>query len=671
METDNPVARRIEELRRLISHHGYKYYVEDQPEISDEEYDRLFRELKELEDKHPELISSDSPTQRVGGQVAEGFEVVEHKVAMLSLDNAFKEEELYDFEGRIGRLLQAEKVEYVVEPKIDGLGVALLYQDGLLVRGSTRGDGRRGEDITANLRTIRSIPLRINGGQNAFSELEVRGEVYLRRADFLKLNQEREKAGEVAFANPRNAAAGSVRLLDPSLTAQRPLNIFVYQISYMRPERFSTHWETLIALKSMSFRTNPANSLLSSMAEVVTYCQEMERRRHNLDYEADGVVIKVNSLEQQRRSGYTSRHPRWAIAFKFAAHQGTTRVKDIIVGVGRTGALTPVALLEPVQLGGVTVTRATLHNEDEVARKDIRKGDTVLVERAGEVIPQIIQVVREKRMPGSQPFSMPRNCPVCRAAVFRPEEEAVTRCTNSACPAQIKERLIHYGSRQAMDIDGLGEKIVDQLVNSGLVKDFADLYHLRVDTLSQMERLAEKSATNLVEAIQSTRTRGLSRLLIGLGIRYVGEHVAQVLASHFKSLDDLAVATQERLFEIPGIGPQIAEAVVNFFGQKENQKVIQRLKEVGVRMVEETAEPVGSSPLEGKVFVLTGTLEGFSREEAKEAIMRKGGRVTSSVSRNTNYVVVGKDPGSKSEEAERLGVRTLNERQFQALLQGS
>ncbi len=670
MGIDNPVARRIEELRRLINHHDTKYYVEDQPEISDEEYDRLFRELKELEDKHPELISSDSPTQRVGGQIAEGFEVVEHKVAMLSLDNAFKEEELYDFEGRIGKLLQGEKVQYVVEPKIDGLGVALLYQDGLLVRGSTRGDGRRGEDITANLRTIRSIPLRIHGGQNAFSELEVRGEVYLRRADFFDLNQEREKAGGVAFANPRNAAAGSVRLLDPSLTAQRPLNIFVYQISYMRPERSSTHWETLIALKSMGFRTNPANSLLSSMAEVVTCCQEMERRRHSLDYEADGVVIKVNSLEQQRRLGYTSRHPRWAIAFKFAAHQETTRVKDIIVGVGRTGALTPVALLEPVQLGGVTVTRATLHNEDEVARKDIRKGDTVLVERAGEVIPQIIQVIKEKRPPGSRPFSMPRECPVCGAVVFRPEEEAVTRCTNSACPAQIKERLIHYGSRQAMDIDGLGEKIVDQLVNSGLVKDFADLYHLGVDTLSQMERLAEKSATNLVEAIQSTKTRGLSRLLIGLGIRYVGEHVAQVLASHFRSLDRLARASREELLEIPGIGPQIAESVVNFFAQKENQRVIQRLKEAGVR-VEEEMEPVGPSPLEGKVFVLTGTLEGFTREEAKEAILRRGGRVTSSVSRNTDYVVVGKDPGSKSEEAERLGISTLNERQFQALLQAS
>jgi DNA ligase (NAD+) len=397
----------------------------------------------------------------------------------------------------------------------------------------------------------------------------------------------------------------------------------------------------------------------------------MERRRSELDYEADGAVIKVNSLDQQARLGFTSRHPRWAMAFKFAAHQGTTRVRDIIVGVGRTGALTPVALLEPVELGGVTVSRATLHNEDEVARKDIRKGDTALVERAGEVIPQIIQVIKEKRMPGSRPFSMPKSCPVCGAAVFRPEGEAVTRCTNSACPAQIKERLIHYGSRQAMDIDGLGEKIVDQLVNSGLVKDLADLYHLGVETVSKLERLAEKSATNLVEAIRSSKTKGLPRLLIGLGIRYVGEHVAQVLVGRYESLDELARANREELQQIPGIGPQIAESVANFFAQKENLKVIERLKEAGVNTAKEEAKPLGPSPLKGKVFVLTGALEGFSREEAKEAIMRRGGRVTSSVSRHTDYVVVGKDPGSKLQEAERLGIRTLDEREFQALLQGS
>ena len=671
MAFDNSVARRIEALRRQIRHYDYKYYVEDQPEISDEEYDRLFRELTELEEQHPELITPDSPTQRVGGQIEEGFSVVEHKVAMLSLDNAFKEEELYAFEERIGRALPGEEVEYAAELKIDGLGVALLYQEGVFLRGSTRGDGRRGEDITANLRTIRSIPLRIDGSRYGFSELEVRGEVYLRRADFQRLNEEREKAGEASFANPRNAAAGSVRLLDPSLTAQRPLNIYVYQVSYVRPDRFSSQTEVLAALKSMGFRTNPRNTLLSSMAEVIAYCQEMERKRYELDYEVDGVVIKVNSLDQQRRLGYTSRHPRWAIAYKFAAHQGTTRVKDIVVGVGRTGALTPVALLEPVGLGGATVSRATLHNEDEVARKDIRRGDTVLVERAGEVIPQVIQVIKEKRGPGSRPFSMPKNCPVCGAAVFRPEGEAVTRCTNSACPAQIKERLIHYGSRQAMDIDGLGEKIVDQLVDSGLVKDFADLYHLGVETVSKLERLAEKSATNLVQAIQTSKERGLFRLLIGLGIRYVGEHVAQVLASHFKSLDDLAQASSEELQQIPGIGPQIAESVANFFTQKENLKVIQRLKEAGIKVAEERPEPSRPSPLEGKVFVLTGALEGFSREEAKEAITRKGGRVTSSVSRNTDYVVVGKDPGSKLQEARRLGIKTLEEKEFGALLQGS
>jgi len=665
----NSAVKRIEELRHLIHYHDYKYYVEDRPEISDEEYDRLFQELKDLESKHPELIAPDSPTQRVGGQVAEGFSVVEHKVAMLSLDNAFRPEELLEFEERLKRALPGEAFEYTAELKIDGLGVALLYQNGLLVRGSTRGDGRRGEDVTANLRTIRSIPLRIDQGRYDFLELEVRGEVYLRRADFERLNREREKAGEVVFANPRNAAAGSIRLLDSTLTAQRPLNILIYGISYLDSPLFSTHSEALEALKSMGFRINPQNAVLNSMAEVISYCQEMERKRYELDYEVDGVVVKVNSLDQERRLGSTSRHPRWAIAYKFAAHQATTRVREIIVGVGRTGALTPVALLEPVELGGATVSRATLHNEDEVARKDIRVGDTVLVERAGEVIPQVVKVVQEKRMPGSCPFAMPRKCPVCGASVFRPEGEAVSRCTNSSCPAQIKERLIHYGSRHALDIDGLGEKVVDQLVESGLVKDFADLYHLKVDTLSRLERLAEKSAGNLVQAIQSSKERGLPRLLFGLGIRYVGEHVAEVLAGHYQSLEVLSRASCEELQGVPEIGPRIAESVAQFFAQEENQRVIRRLKEAGVKMEEAKAEVLVSRTLEGKVFVLTGALDGFSREEAKEAIIKRGGRVTSSVSRKTDYVVAGKDPGSKLEQAQRLGITTLNEKQLQELLE--
>ena len=664
------VAKRIEVLRDLIRHHDYRYYVLNQPEISDQEYDRLFRELKDLEGKHPDLLAPDSPTQRVGGQAAEGFSVVEHQAAMLSLDNAFRLEELYEFEERLKRALPGEGFEYVAEPKIDGLGVALLYQDGLLVRGSTRGDGRRGEDVTANLRTIRSIPLRLNQDLNHLSQLEVRGEVYLRRADFDRLNREREEAGGAIFANPRNAAAGSIRLLDPSLTAQRPLNIFIYGISYLEPQAFSSHAEALGALKSLGFRINPQNALLPSMDKVVNYCQEMERIRADLDYEADGVVVKVNSYDQQRRLRSTSHHPRWALAYKFAAHQGTTRVKEIIVGVGRTGALTPVALLEPVELAGATVSRATLHNEDEVARKDIRVGDTVLVERAGEVIPQVVQVVKEKRAPGSRPFSMPKHCPICGAAAFRPEGEAVSRCPNSACPAQIKERLIHYGSRAAMDIDGLGEKIVDQLVDSSLVRDFADLYHLKVAVLSRLERLAEKSATNLVEAIQSSKERGLSRLLFGLGIRYVGDHVAEILAAHYESLESLSRASQEELMGVPEIGPRIAESVANFFTQEENQRVIERLGQAGVRTTDLRPEAAGPSPLRGKIFVLTGAMDGFSREEAKEAILKKGGKVTSSVSRNTDFVVVGKDPGSKLEEAKRLGIKTLNEGEFQALLQG-
>jgi len=664
------VAKRIEVLRDLIRHHDYRYYVLNQPEISDQEYDRLFRELKDLEGKHPDLLAPDSPTQRVGGQAAEGFSVVEHQAAMLSLDNAFRLEELYEFEERLKRALPGEGFEYVAEPKIDGLGVALLYQDGLLVRGSTRGDGRRGEDVTANLRTIRSIPLRLNQDLNHISQLEVRGEVYLRRADFDRLNREREEAGGAIFANPRNAAAGSIRLLDPSLTAQRPLNIFIYGISYLEPQAFSSHAEALGALKSLGFRINPQNALLPSMDKVVNYCQEMERIRADLDYEADGVVVKVNSYDQQRRLRSTSHHPRWALAYKFAAHQGTTRVKEIIVGVGRTGALTPVALLEPVELAGATVSRATLHNEDEVARKDIRVGDTVLVERAGEVIPQVVQVVKEKRAPGSRPFSMPKHCPICGAAAFRPEGEAVSRCPNSACPAQIKERLIHYGSRAAMDIDGLGEKIVDQLVDSSLVRDFADLYHLKVAVLSRLERLAEKSATNLVEAIQSSKERGLSRLLFGLGIRYVGDHVAEILAAHYRSLESLSRASQEELMGVPEIGPRIAESVANFFTQEENQRVIERLGQAGVRTTDLRPGTAGPSPLRGKIFVLTGAMEGFSREEAKEAILKKGGKVTSSVSPHTDFLVLGKDPGSKLEEAKRLGIKTLNEGEFQALLQG-
>jgi len=669
MKDRETAARRIEELRRLIHYHDYKYYVEDSPEIPDQEYDRLFRELKQLEADYPELITPDSPTQRVGGQVAEGFSVVEHKVAMLSLDNAFSPAELYEFEERLKRALPGEEFRYVAELKIDGLGVALLYRDGLLVRGSTRGDGRVGEDVTANLRTIRSIPLRLDQGRYRFFELEVRGEVYLRRDDFERLNRERERNGEPTFANPRNAAAGSVRLLDPSLTARRPLNIFIYGISYLDPPLFSTHSESLAALRSLGFRINPRNATLNSMEEVISYCQEMERKREELEYEVDGVVVKVDSLDQQRRLGSTSRHPRWAIAYKFAAHQAITRVREIIVGVGRTGALTPVAVLEPVELGGATVSRATLHNEDEVARKDVRVGDTVLVERAGEVIPQVVRVLPEKRRPDSRTFIMPRTCPVCGAAVFRPEGEAVSRCTDASCPAQIKERLIHYGSRRAMDIDGLGEKIVDQLVDSGLVKDFADLYRLDVPTLCRLERMAEKSAGNLVRAIESSKDRGLARLLYGLGIRYVGEHVAEVLASRYRSLEALSRATQEELQEIPEIGPRIAQSVAHFFAQEENRRVIDKLRQVGVRM--EEAEAVRIAPtLRGKVFVLTGALEGFSREEAKEEITRRGGRVSSSVSRKTDYVVAGKDPGSKLQEARRLGVRVLDEEEFRSLLAG-
>jgi len=667
MTTKADAAARVEALREQIHHHDYCYYVLNRPEISDAEYDRLVQELRALEEAHPDLATPDSPTQRVAGQPVEAFASVEHKAAMLSLDNAMGPEPLKEFEARIGRVLPGTRFEYVCEPKIDGLGIALLYEKGRFVRGATRGDGRIGEEVTQNLRTVRSLPVRLRGRLAEIKELEVRGEIYMPRADFQKLNAALEEAGEPAFANPRNAAAGAIRQKDPAVTAKRPLDIFCYHVSYADPFRFETHWDALEALKTGGFKVNPHSKRCTDIEEVIAYCRDLEAERDGLGYDADGVVVKVNSLSQQRQLGATTHHPRWAIAYKFSARQGTTRVLAIEINVGKTGALTPAARLEPVELAGVTVSRASLHNEDEVRKKDIRVGDTVLIERAGDVIPYVVQVIKERRPPDAEPFVMPTHCPVCKGQAYRPEGEAIWRCANFACPAQLKERLLHWGSRRAMDIEHLGEAVVSQLVDRGLVKDFADLYHLTVEQAAEMDRLAKKSARNLVDAIQASKTRGLARLLHALGIRMVGERGARLLADRFNSMTALLQTSEAEIAEIYGIGPKIAQTVSRFFSEAANLRIIERLRAAGVVMEDKEADR-GLKPLAGKTFVLTGGLTSLSRDEAKEMIEKLGGRVTGSVSKKTSYVVVGEEPGSKADDARRLGITTLDEPQFRELI---
>jgi DNA ligase (NAD+) len=657
-------GQRISELREQIHHHDYLYYVEARPEVSDAEYDALVRELVELEREFPELVTPDSPTQRVSGQPIEMFRPVEHRVPMLSLDNATTPEQVREFEARIGRALPGGAFSYVGEPKIDGLGVALLYERGRFVRGATRGDGRVGEEITQNLRTIRSIPITLRGPLADVPELEVRGEVFMPRAEFETLNRSLEESGEATFANPRNAAAGAVRQKDAAVTARRPLDIFLYHLSEAERLGFESYWGTLEALRAAGFKTNPRAERCATLDDVLAYCRRLEAERDALGYDADGVVIKVDGLDQQRRLGSTAHHPRWALAFKFAARQATTTVQAIEVNVGKTGTLTPVAKLAPVPLAGVVISNVSLHNEDEVRRKDVRVGDTVLIERAGDVIPYVVQVVTAKRPPDAEPFRFPERCPVCGHEAARLPGEAYWRCLNSACPAQLKERLKHYGSRRAMDIEHLGDAAIDQLVDRGLVKDFADLYQLGVDQVGELERFAEKSAENLVAAIAGSRERGLARLLNALGIRMVGERVAGLLARRFGSMERLTKASEEELSEVHGIGPQIAQSVRKFFDDPANREVIEKLKRAGVDMGEAVPEPSGPRPLEGRTFVLTGTLTTMTRDEARERIERLGGRVTSAVSKKTSFVVVGEAPGSKADDARRLGVPVLDEAAF-------
>jgi DNA ligase (NAD+) len=664
------IVEKIEDLRKQIEHHDHKYYVEDSPEISDAEYDALMEELRALESEYPELITPYSPTQRVGGKAVEEFKPVTHSVPMLSLDNTFSEKELRAFDERVRRGLGDGKVDYVAEPKIDGLSVSLRYENGYFVTGATRGDGFTGEDVTENLKTVKNLPLTLKGGRKVPRVLEVRGEVYMTREAFLKVNQQREEAGEPLFANPRNAAAGSIRLLDPRLTARRPLRIVLYYLLSPASHGLRTHWEALSYIRELGFPVSGGVFLCDDIDKVLRVCDDFREKRAALDFAVDGMVVKLNSYAQQERLGSTSHHPRWAIAFKYPAEQAKTRVREISVYVGRTGALTPVAMLDPVLLSGTTVSRASLHNEDEVKRKDVRVGDHVLIEKAGEIIPQVVRVLTEERTGKEKPFVLPSACPVCGSVVFRPEGEVVSRCTGARCPAQVRERVRHFGSRRAMDIEGLGPALVDQLVARKMVEDVGDLYALEQEDLAGLERMAEKSASNVVRAIEGSRERGLERVLYGLGIRYVGATVAETLASHFQTMDALAVATRDELQEIEGIGPRVAESVVLFFSQKENLEVIGKLTRAGVSMAAKKAKArkaAASGPFAGKTFVMTGTLDGFSREEATALIESLGGKVVGSVSKNTDYLLMGKDPGSKLEKAKKLGTKIVDEKEFRRL----
>ena len=652
-------AKRIEELRQQIRYHEKKYYVDNEPQISDYEFDCLVKELEQLESLYPDLITPDSPTQRVGEQPVEGFPSVVHSIPMLSLDNCYNQEEFLEFVQRIEKLLPGEKIEFVTELKIDGLGIAIIYRGGHFAQAITRGDGFRGDDVSANVKTIRSLPLSIP----LQAEVEVRGEIYLPFSSFEKINQEREAKGESLFANPRNAAAGTIRLLDPREVAQRNLDVFLYYI-FVNGQSQESQWQNLQLLKELGFKINPHVRLCGSVKEVIDYYEYWKDRRDDLDYDVDGIVVKVNSTRQQQALGSTAKFPRWAIAYKFPARQATTKIIDIKVQVGRTGALTPVAILEPVQLSGTTISRSTLHNEEEIRRKDIRIGDYVLIERSGDVIPKVVSVMKERRTGQEKPFSFPTRCPICGSPVFKPEGEVISRCINPSCPARLRESLLHYASRRAMNIEGLGEALVDQLLAQKLVQSIPDLYHLKKEDLVKLERMGPKSAQNLLDQIEASKHQDLARLLYALGIRYVGERTAQTLAEHFQSLEALSKASLEELLALPDIGPKVAESIVFFFQQKENQELIRRLKEAGVRgEAKVTTEPT-AQPFVGLTFVLTGELEHYTRDEAREIIERLGGRVTSSVSRKTSVVIMGRNPGSKLQKAKDYNITIWDEEEF-------
>ncbi len=666
MEDIEQAKKRIEELREQINYHNYRYYVLDSPEISDAEYDELMKELITLEQEHPELITPESPTQRVGAAPVEAFGVVEHREPLLSLANVFSYDELAAWYRRNTNLLPGLPTDFVCELKLDGLAVALTYEDGRFAIGATRGDGYRGENITQNLRTIRSIPLTLP--KDAPPRFEVRGEVYLSKAGFERLNKERASEGQPLFANPRNAAAGSVRQLDPRVTAKRPLDIYIYGLGWAEGTVPETHWEALEYLKSLGFKVNPYNAHVAHLDDVEKYYQHWVEQREGIEFEADGVVLKVNSFELQQKLGTVGHDPRWAVAYKFPAIQATTRLLEIGISVGRTGSLNPYAILEPVSVGGVTIKQAALHNEEDIRRKDIRIGDTVIVQRAGDVIPQVVAPVVSKRTGEERFFVMPSRCPVCGGEVVKPEGEVMARCTNASCPAQIFQSMTHFVSRGAMDIDGVGEKLAAAFLSSGLVKDVADLYSLCKEELAALERMGEKSAQNVLDAIERSKSRPLSRVLFALGIRHVGAQTAELLASHFGSVDRLAKASQEELLEVATIGPEIAQSTYAFFRQQANLRVIDKLRKAGVRLEAEVAK-AEELPLAGQEFVITGRLEAFPRSEAEARIKELGGAVGSSVTKKTTFLVVGADPGSKLDKARALSTRLLSEQELLRLLE--
>ena len=663
------LRREVERLRRDIEHHNHRYYVLDAPEIADTEYDQMMRRLEMLEKEHPELYDPNSPTQRVGAPPLDIFETVTHTLPMLSLANGMDENEAKEFDQRIKRFLgTSEDMEYVVEPKMDGLAVELVYEGGRFTVGSTRGDGFTGENVTQNLRTVKTIPLILRGDEKPAPEfIEVRGEVYMEVEDFRTLNETRVASGEPAFANPRNAAAGSLRQLDSKVTVSRPLKIFCYGMGTARGVRFDTHWEFLQALPGWGFRVNPLIRTCQDIDEAIGFYQRMTEEREDLPYEIDGVVIKVNRLDLQTTLGQVSRSPRWALAYKFPAHQATTRIRDIIASVGRTGVVTPVAELESVWVGGAQISHATLHNQDEVDRKDVRIGDTVVVQRAGDVIPEVVRVIVERRIGKERPYRIPDRCPVCGGDVVRLPGEAAHRCVNLSCPAQLKGSIKHFASKRAMDIDGLGTKLVDQLVDRGLVTDPADLYGLTRDDLASLDRMAEKSAQNILEALEKSKKKPLAKFLYALGIRHVGEHLSEILAHHFGSLERVAKATEEALIAVNEVGPEVAQSVVRFFHDPQNLETLKRLEEAGLDIKESSG--VGEEKLRGRTFVFTGTLNSMDRNEARRLVESLGGRTASSVSRKVDVLVVGQDPGSKLERARDLGVRVMTEDEFKEMIQ--
>jgi len=662
------IKEQIKKLRTEINYHNYRYHVLDDPLISDAEYDRMFRELQELERQHPKLITSDSPTQRVGAAPLKEFATITHTIPMLSLDNAFSDGEVRDFDGRIKRLLDSsQEIEYIAEPKLDGLAVELVYVNGLFASGSTRGDGFTGEDITQNLKTIPAIPLLLLENEiKAPERLELRGEVILHHQSFRELNQQREQAGEPLFANPRNAAAGSLRQLDPRITASRPLDIFCHSIGQVLGFSFETHLQFLQTISKWGLKVNPLHRFCKGVQEVLNFYRQIEQQRESLAYEIDGVVIKVNDLRLREQIGMKTRSPRWALAFKFPARQEITQVENIIAQVGRTGTITPVAIMRPVRIGGVEVRRATLHNQDEIDKKDVRIGDWVVVQRAGDVIPEVVKVIEERRTGQEKKYNLPDRCPVCGSHVVRLDGEAAHRCQNISCPAQLKESIKHFASRAAMDIEGLGDKLVDQLVEKGLINDFADLYKLTKAQLADLERMADKSAQNIIDALDKSKRVSLERFIYALGIRFVGEHLSRLLTRHFQKLDKLQQATYDDLIGIYEIGPQVAQSVVQFFKEQRNLQTIARLLKAGIQF--KAAEVQKSDKLAGKTFVLTGTLESLTRSEAEKMIETLGGHAASAVSKKTDFVVVGKDAGSKEAKARALGVKIIDEEEFKKMV---